>query len=748
MDPELERISENLKRLAAGKATPAQLEAYLQSEGMSRAQYSASVDAGRLIPRHELAPQFRGGAAGNPEMTAGEMGRVMAAGLLPGFSDEVIGVVAGLLDGNRSIADATADERNILASARAKGGSTALEMLTGFATGTGLAKLATKGIPGLSRAASILTGGLAKGAPASVLGGIGQGAKSGGTVGAIAGAGNADGGNLWDRAVGALKGGAGGAAVGGLAAGLITLGANMVNPANFNQADITRIFPEGVSPRDQRRAVGELSDAMRRGGVEVPDARAAAASMQAGGVNPMLADVGGSSMQGDMTLLDQFAQTRGGGVSKVFEKTLVPRELERSTRRAAAIPAATGRPTPSFPDYVEKLKAQKRALDDIMFARARREAETYVRTNGRFETPKELADALKNPAFAAHVDQLEAGMERGRASTRLGATEKFKNIFETENGAFLLDDNGDRIVKKYLDPITLANLSHDLGETSTAAYAAKQGALGKDFGNVKKMTDRLLDEIPTFREANAVSRRMNQRIEAAEEGYKRAVSGKPGAVTSSRKKYSEPKIELPKDVQKLLASEEAPEILRGRRSLGPAWSDYEAGAQSARVDPLLTAKNPTRANAVVAPSRDQLLFGPEAAAKIQLSDEAEAMAARTAAMSPSAQGRIAPNRGITPEQRAMETVTAGVRSPIRFGGGGTGVVLGIIDAGSRAMRFGVPMSPQRMTGIAHGMAGDAAPALNLIDQIRAASNTPVRRGLLGGSGFMAGGLLGDIWNDR
>ena len=741
MDPELERISENLKRLAAGKATPAQLEAYLQSEGMSRAQYSASVDVGRIIPQHELAPQFRGGAAGKAEMTAGEMGRVMAAGLLPGFSDEVIGVVAGMLDGNRSIAEATADERNVLASARAKGGSTALEMLTGFATGTGLAKLATKGIPGLSRAASILTGGLGKAAPASTMGGVGQGIKSGATVGAISGAGEAEG-NLFDRAIGGLKGAAGGAVIGGTMGGALTAAGNRLAPAQLDPTDAAQAFPLGTPAGAQRQAVGELSDAMRRGGVEVDDARRAAAGMQAGGVSPLLADVGGPSMQGDVSLLDALAQTRGGGASKVFKETLVPREQERATRRVAAVSSANGgRPTASFPEYVDKLKAQKRALDDIMFDRARREASTYVRKSGRFEAPKGLRDALVDPAFVAKVDALEATMNRGRASGRLGPMENFRQIFD-------VDDEGNRVVRDYLDPITLSNLSRDLGETASKSYKAGENAAGADFANVKNMIDNLLDEIPTFKEANALSKHMHARIQAAEEGYQKALRGKPGAVEQARSKYGKTAPPIPADVRKLLAGPDAPPELAGRNSFGPAWSDYQAGAQSARVDPLLMAKDPTKMSTVVAPSRDAALFGPGASAAIQASDEAEAMAARTAQMSPSAQNRIAPNKGVSPEQRAIEGMSAAVRPAVRFGGGATGFALGGIDAVSRAARFGVPMSPERMTGIARGSMAPATAGLNLIDQIRAASNTPMRRGLLGGTGFATGGLLGDIWSQQ
>lgn len=740
MDPELQRLSENLKRMAAAGAKPADMDAYLKSEGVSRAQYSASVDVGRLLRQDEMAASFRNGQEGKPAMTGSEMARVMAAGLLPGFSDEVIGVVAGMLDGNRSIGEAQADEKNLLSQARSKEGSTALEMLTGFATGTGLAKLATKGIPGLSRAASILTGGLGGGAPASVMGGIAQGAKSGAIVGGISGAGEAEG-NLFDRAIGGLKGAAGGVVLGGTMGGAVTGASNLANPARFNPADVSQVFPLETPAGVQRKAVSELSDAMQRGGVDVGKARTSAAAMERGGVKPLLADVGGPSMQGDITTLDRLSQTRGAGAADAFDAALTARADERGTRLAQAIPAATGRPTPAFPDYVEKLKAQKRALDDLMFSRARKEAATYVKGNGRFETPKALRTALADPAFAAKVDALEATMNRGRASGRLSPGETFKQVF-TE------DADGNRVVKDFLDPITLESLSRDLGETASKSYKAGENAAGKDFVNVKRQIDALLENIPSFKEANALSKHMHTRIQAAEEGYQKALRGKPGAVEAAKSKYGKAAPKIPSDVRKLLAGPDAPPELAGRSGFGPAWSDYQAGAQTARVDPLVTAIDQTKVNKVVAPSRDAELFGAAEGARIQDARRAETQAARTEMMSPTAQGMISPERGVSAEQRAIEAAAAGGKYLTRFGGGPTGLGLAAIDMAGRAARYGVPMSADKMTAIAQGAMGGARPALNLIDQIRAASDTPMRRGLLGGTGFTMGGLLGDVWSQR
>lgn len=741
MDPELERISENLKRLVAAKAAPADLDAYLKSEGVSRARYAASVDVGRLLRDDEVASQFRGTGEGKPMMTGSEMARVMAAGILPGFSDEVIGAVAGMLDGNRSIAEATANEREILASARSKEGSTGLEILTGLATGVGLTKLAAKGIPGLSRAASILTGGVSKGAPASVLGGVGQGVKSGTIVGTIAGAGNADGGNLWDRAVGGLQGAAGGAILGGTLGGVFTYGGNKLFPAQLDPTDAAQVFPLGTPAKVQREAAQELSDAMHRGGVDVPGAQASAAAMQRGGVAPMLGDVAGPSLQGDITTIDRLSQTRGAGASNALKDGLVPRELERSTRRAGAVANATGRPTPSFPEYIDKLKAQKRALDDIMFGRFRvaAEAKGPMRA-GRLRTPDQLKKTLMDPKFFNAAVKLEEEMVSNQAAGVAGKyVSPFRPVLDGEGVP-----TGEFEVKDFLDPVTLSELSRVLGGMREEAYAAAGNArLARAPAAAKQQIDDLLSTIPSFKEANALSARMNQRIEAAEQGYKRALNGKPGALEADKAKYGGKAIPLPKDVRVLLAGPDAPPELAGRTSLGPAWSDYEAGAQSARVDPLLMAKNPTKANAVVAPSRDAALFGQSAADRIQVADDAEAAAARFAQSSPTAQGRINPVRGVSPEDRAIEGASAASKYLMRFGGGPTGVGLAAVDAAGRAARYGFPMSAERMTAIAQGAVAPAAPALNLIDQIRAASNTPARRGLLGGLGYTTGGLFGD-----
>lgn len=747
MDPELQRLSENLKRMAAAGAKPADMDAYLKSEGVSRAQYSASVDVGRLLRQDEMAASFRNGQEGKPAMTGSEMARVMAAGLLPGFSDEVIGVVAGLLDGNRSIGEAQADEKNLLSRARSKEGSTALEMLTGFATGTGLAKLATKGIPGLSRAASILTGGLGGGAPASVMGGIAQGAKSGAIVGGISGAGEAEG-NLFDRAIGGLKGGAMGVGVGGLASGLIVGGANLLDPANFNQADITQLFPDGVPARTAQKVVGELSDAMRRGGKGVDDARRAAAGMQAAGVNPLLADVGGTAMQGDISLIDALAQTRGAEASNVYKGALVPREQGRAGRRAAAVASATERPTPSYVDYVEKLEAQKTALDNIMFDRFRQEAGTYAAGRGWLKTPAQVKTMLEDPKFMEAAFKLEQEMASDAATGVLGPREAFVSPYRplTSDGKIIGYE-----VKDKLHAVTLSRLARVFGDMKEEAFAvAGNKRLGRAPAAAKQMIDDMLERIPSYKEANRVSRRMHQRIEAVKQGYTRAMIDEPSAISATQRKYDGPTIALPKDVRDFLASgsDDVPEVLRGRNAIGPAKSDYEAGAQAARVKPIRRAKDPIKMNTVVGPETDQLLFGPEAAARIQASDEAEAMAARTAQSSPSAQNRIAPNKGTSPEQRAIDGATAAFRPAVRFQGNATGIALGAMDAASRAARFGVPMSPERMAGIARGQMTPAGPALNLIDQIRAASDTPMRRGLLGGTGFTMGGLLGDVWSQR
>ena len=694
--------------------------------------YTAASDASRMA-----------GSSGTGKMTWEQATRAAAAGILPGISDNLIAFFRAARNKGKPFAEmyaeAHADERRLLDEARTMAGSGALENLSALVSGAGLAKLATKGVPVVSKVADFLVGGISKGAPSTLPAAFGQGWRGGSRIGAMAGAGNADDGTLLDRALGGLVTGTVGGVAGGLGAVGLTAAANRLAPAQFDPTDAAQAFPLGTPAKAQRQAIGEASDAMRRGGVDVEDARKAAAGMEAAGVNPLLADVGGSAMLGDIGTIDALAQTRGAGASKVYKEPLARRAGERPARRADAIPAATGRPTPSFPDYVDKLKAQKNALDDIMFGRFRRAAEAKGPTRaGRLRTPDQLKKTLMDPKFFNAAVKLEEEMVSNQAAGVAGRyVSPFKPVLDGDGVP-----TGEFEVKDFLDPVTLSELSRVLGGMREEAYAAAGNArLARAPAAAKQQIDDLLSTIPEFKEANALSKHMHTRIKAAEEGYQRAVNGKTGAVSKAKRTYDKPAPPIPRDVQAILAGPDAPPELAGRRSLGPAWSDYEAGAQSARVDPLVMGKNPK-----VPQSRDAALFGPDAAAKIQAADEAEAIAMQTERASPTAQNRIAPSRGVSPESRAIEGVTAALRQPVRYQGGATGIALGLMDAGSRAARFGLPMSPERMADIARGQMAPAGAGLNLIDQLRAASNTPMRRGLLGGSGYAAGGLFGDNRN--
>jgi hypothetical protein len=701
--------------------------------------YTAATDASRMA-----------GSSGTGKMTWEQATRAAAAGILPGISDNLIAFFKAARNKGKPFAEmyaeAHADERRLLDEARTMAGSGALENLSAVVSGAGLAKLATRGVPVVSKIADFLVGGISKGAPSTLPAAFGQGWRGGSRIGAIAGAGNADDGNLLDRALGGLTTGIVGGVAGGLGAVGLTAAANRLAPAQLNAADAAQAFPLGTPAKAQRQAIGEASDAMRRGGVDVGAAREAAAGMEAAGVNPLLADVGGPAMLGDIGTIDALSQTRGAGASKVYKEPLTGRAKGRSGRQAAAVASATERPTVAVLDYIKKLEGQKSALDDIMFDRFRRAAEAKGPTRaGRLRTPDQLKKTLMDPKFFNAAVKLEEEMVSNQAA---GVAGKYVSPFKP-----VLDGDGvptgEFEVKDFLDPVTLSELSRVLGGMREEAYAAAGNArLARAPAAAKQQIDDLLSTIPEFKEANRVSRRMHQRIEATKQGYQRALADEPSALATALRKYDGPTIALPKDVRDFLASGagDVPEVLRGRNAIGPAKSDFEAGAQAARVKPIRRAKDPTKMNGGVSPEVDQTLFGPDAAAKIQAANDAEAIAMRTERASPTAQDRIAPNKGVSPESRAIEGVTAALRQPVRYQGGATGIALGLMDAGSRAARFGVPMSPERMADIARGQMAPANAGLNLIDQLRAASNTPTRRGLIGGAGYMAGGLFGDNRN--
>lgn len=681
------------------------------------------------------------GSSGTGKMTWEQAMRAAAAGVLPGISDEVIGFLRAAKNKGKPFAelfaDAVGDERRILDEARTMAGSGVLENLSALASGIGLTKLATKGVPVVSKVADFLVGGVGKGgAPSSLLGGVGQGAKAGARVGAIAGAGNADDGSALDRIFGGAIGAVAGGTVGGLAGGTLTAAANRVAPAQLNAADAAQVFAPGTPVKAQRQAIGALSDAQRDAGVSEEAARRAAAALGPEGV---YADVGGVKVLNAVKDMDALSQTRGGEAGRIAKERLAPRAQERPARRADAIPAATGRPTPSFPDYIDKLKAQKSALDDIMFGRFRQAAEAKGPTRvARLRTPDQLKKTLKDPKFFNAAVKLEEEMVSNEAAGVAGRyISPFKPVLDGDGVP-----TGEFEVKDFLDPVTLSELSRVLGGMREEAYAVAGNArLARAPAAAKQQIDDLLSTIPEFKEANALSKHMHTRIKAAEEGYQRGVGGKEGALTKAKRVYSQPAPPIPRDVQKILAGPDAPPELAGRRSLGPAWSDFEAGAQSARVDPLVLGRNPK-----VVPSRDATLFGPDAAAKIQAADEAEAIMARTELASPTTQNRVAPSRGMTPEQQAVDLGTLAARDLTRFGGTAKGLLLGGVDIARSLGRYGVPASPERMATMMQGAMGAPTPTLNLIDQLRAASNTPMRRGLLGGSGYAAGGLFGDNRN--
>lgn len=140
---------------------------------------------------------------------------VVTSGASLGLSDEIGAGANALVEGGKAlfrgenpidaIPEAYDRTKSVLNYARDQYGernpitSTALEIGGGLVTGAGLAKTAAQGATSTARA-------------------IGAGAKSGFKTGAVAGAGYADGGDIGDRATGALQG----AAVGGVLGGGIT----------------------------------------------------------------------------------------------------------------------------------------------------------------------------------------------------------------------------------------------------------------------------------------------------------------------------------------------------------------------------------------------------------------------------------------------------------------------------------------------------------------------------------------------
>lgn len=230
--------------------------------------------------RQTVRPFEEGGS-----FTAANVGRAAAQGLGLGFGDEAIAAVRAKME-NRPYDEVLAEERSKYKKFSEEYPVTALG--TEFAAGA-IPAVASMFVPGGQVAApaaagrmSVAAGRLAQALPQFMKGQTAKLAGIGGASGAVAGAGTSEG-DLGDRAVGAVGGGATGAVVApalakGLSAGqaLYRAGRNAIQPS---QAAV------------DRRATEKVLQAMERDKLTPDDVRARIAEDQRLGVQSSVADV-------------------------------------------------------------------------------------------------------------------------------------------------------------------------------------------------------------------------------------------------------------------------------------------------------------------------------------------------------------------------------------------------------------------------------------------------------------------------
>jgi molybdopterin converting factor small subunit len=635
--------------------------------------------------------------------------------------------------------EAVAREREALASGRKKAGSGLIELATGLATGYGAGRVIAGGTGAAVNLAQKFTG-LGRAAPQTTGAAISAGARTGGSVGTIIGAGQADGGGLMDRVRGAAAGGAFGATAGALTGGLLNYGLNKAMPTQLDPTDIRTVF--GAESKDATRAVGQTAETVRRSGRTVDDIEA---RLGGGDIEPELplnvADVIGDAGRVQLRQVDQLAM--GSDVSETIGRTLNERTAASASRQARSIERATGRTTQAPSRVIRGIREEKRAVDDVMFARARAAA----RTRPKPATTKELAEVFQSPEVAKTVRAVESRMRDGTRSGRLGPDEKFVSPYVSRAKGNAPKPVPGRItssapkrleVQANQDPNTLVEISRRLGERAEKARRAGNTTAASDLTRFKATIDRTLEDIPEFAQANALSKRYHDRMRATEAGFKRGATSSKMQMADEAAEWRGGALPVPVDAQAAIAAK----LGRPLTAVPEAFEDFSRGTQVKRVIQVRKRGSAAPPNQELK-DLDELAFGPGPAAQISASNAAELEMARTAASSPSARGQLAgatSNEAIEGARAAGNVgrhLMLGTANP-QLGAGLTAmdvIRLGLL----KAARPGQAQLAAEGRGLlATDEARDAM--FRLVRQHTASKDTPVRRGLFDASLYAAPGL--------
>lgn len=734
--PDFDKIQRNLRSMISQGAPEEDILSYLRGQGFRTVgHWTASNRAGRVVPfftlpgnspatasdatvvRNRVQTPKESAAAQDLEAEAArvreirgykvaDLLRLGAAGVIPGWSDEIVGTLRGMIDSDLTIGEAIDAEREGLAKARTKPFSTLIE-LGGMVVGTGGVNALAKG----SRTLQRITG-LGKPLPTTIAEGAGQGAGIGARYGALAASGNQD-----DESVGqrALSGGTGG--LFGVVAGGATgaaLSAILRGRPMLDAADVEAVHGAGANTDD-------VLAASRRVGETVDPAT----------VRPQ---VMGSDLPREMplTLADRSRGARaelravdrmsgGGAASEAIENSaLVSRAdpVARASQRQALVEHAIGRPMIDPKQYIEELAASRKTAMDAAYDAAREAAEGLS-----VPLPPGTRRMLETPAGRKAYAAVRAE-DTGGAVTA-GVVKPAKAIYASGKQ---FGDTPPAL--EYVDASTLSRVAQKLKGMAEEMRPTKLLPKGKSKGVDISTHDRIASIIedalesthPAFRDARSLARNWADRVRAAEDAAKLRPNTTPSTVESHFRTHDRA----------------GPTLMDGR-SLPNPIDDYRAVAQATRTEALGSSKTATGMMSPNAQQVDDRIFGPGPAAQMREGDRVLREMLNTEATVPSVRGATATSSA--ERARAQEEMTTtflhALRDATRFGGNETGAALAstrFIGPALRSLfqpRQSVLNAEARTLLSGGGNPLQEQAALRLLEQARKAADSPIRQGLFG-----------------
>lgn len=806
MDEELVRIYNNLRVIANAKGGTDLAEEYLRSEGYDGAaafsqavsvydkgasamgqptiQEQATTRGGqrRFDPTHIKAPTtpadntmpgelFNWGHPGqrpeNVPASPREARRLFASGVLPGWSDEVLGTIRGVL-GDETIPEAIDAERQLLYQGRGTDGSLKYEALgagAGIAATMGAGALLQTAAraptvaaraPGLARALEG-AGGLMQGSNLEpTLGKAAvRSAKIGGISGLLAGSGEADGGDIWDRGWGGVKGGLLGGTIGSVTGGSghKALQAFDETPAVAGvAAQLRQHFGAGVDPalitarhladaglpdtREARRALAHYAGTLREAGKTTADVAAQVPLFR--NTPGVVADATGGAGRRAVAEVDDLAS--GTPLAEAIGETLADRSAGAPARRPSQIQSATRAQTVTPDTWAETYAKERSAVNNAMYSRAR-----AANKGRRIETTDDLRRVLSSEEVQKAEKRIQNSWQgSGRYSDMYGQDETRQSLYvhraagkkaKPKAGQLLREGKAPPEVKSALDPTTASALSLELGEQAARAKRKGNLELHKRLQSFKKTLDGAIEQFnPKLIEANKVARQLRNQDRAYQRAFKKSDTDTPRVAEEWSKRYDQKPIRLPKD-----AAAAASDALGYKYGSVASPKTAAAKAAQAKLEQITTQADLGVRPATKVPLGTKHYLGEHAERELLRTQKAERAMQQTAAASPTAAGTL----GVPQDSPSRNYFR--LWSSAHGGGGRGGIsanVGGLLEAvGDKmfapsdealARRWDILSTPLS-TGRTQGL-------LNAVDISNRQLGKPIRRGLMNAAAWGTGTL--------